>query len=684
MRISAYVLLFTTFLYANVFSQGINDLIPKNEAFFIQSYQEYNKGNKGYWDIPGGEDKIKEGADIQVYELGDRAKDRRYIIENSPKAGFVRIHIDGVAGYIDIKSKKNSNGQNIHIWGPNNDWNQNFSFKYLGNGRFKIYNEKGKVLCLSGRNSANKTNVCIWDDHDGPWMEWVLISTRTNQPLLLEQKLNEMKTGSFTNMSGLKTFYIQSALCYGKDLLGYFDVPGYNTTKPGSNLSLWAFDMGVDRKYNLNNSNSNLKYYNICIAGNPNVVVDIAGGVNANGTNIQLWDRNNSSAQNFNFKHLGNGRFKIYAENGKVVCTGREATNGANIHIWDDHDGPWMEWYLIDAETNKPFIPETKQFVNNNSDPVVVGLINDIEKTYSNVSNTEETSSQTLRKLYKSNRTAGNGSSIAQNVSDINSRVNDTQSALNPFSRFPIIGTPVKVLSTTLGLSLGQIGKADKVLQTIKEPVLDKTSENVGYALTSNILVNNKLNYLKTYLQDKKQYLASSEECKNPSVRDAIITKIKNELVEIDNFSQYATGKFNSIQTECNKINKLDKAFDKFDDGLNKFDNGFKKVDKIADEINNVLDKRFKKEIGKVKINISVRDVLEGGKVGKLFDKYVNEFVKNAFKPLMNKLNEKLPLFPEADELKDSFNSTLDITKKIRSESEGIEKDSNKLDVSRN
>ncbi len=50
----------------------------------------------------------------------------------------------------------------------------------------------------------------------------------------------------------------------------------------------------------------------------------------------------------------------------------------------------------------------------------------------------------------------------------------------------------------------------------------------------------------------------------------------------------------------------------------------------------------------------------------------------------MNKLNEKLPLFPEADELKDSFNSTLDITKKIRSESEGIEKDSNKLDVSRN
>ena len=682
MRISAYVF-FLTILYVSVSGQSINDLIPKNEAFFIQSAQEFGQRNLGYWDVPGGEQNIREGAEIKVWELSDRAKDRRYMIENSPKSGFVRIHIEGVAGYIDIQSKKNNNGQKIHIWGPNNDWNQNFTFKYLGNGRFKIYNEHGKVLCLDGRNSGNGSRVCIWDDHDGPWMEWVLISTTTNKPLLLEEKLNTMKTGNFADMRGIKTFYIQSALSYGKDLTGYFDVPGYNTTKAGSNLNLWAFDMGVDRRYNLSNSNSNLNYYNISVAGNPNIVVDIAGGVNANGTNIQIWERNNSTAQNFNFKHLGNGRFKIYAENGKVVCTGREATNGMNIHTWDDHEGPWMEWYLIDAETNRPYIPETKQFVNNNTDPVVVGLINEIDQALLNISSTEEKSSSTLQKLLKSNKTAGSGSSIAQNVSDINSRVNDTQSALNPFSRFPIIGAPVKVLSTTLGLSLGQIGKADKVLKTIKEPVLDKTSENVNYALTSNILVNNKLNYLKIYLENKKRTIASSEEYKNPTVRDAIVAKIKNELSAFNSFSQLVNGKFSVIGSECNKLNKLDKAFDKFDSGLNKFDNGFKKVDRVADEINEVLDKRFKKEIAKVKINISVRDVLEGGKVGKLFDKYVNDFVKGAFKPLMNKLNEKLPAFPEADELKDSFNETLDITKKIRSESEEIEKESAKLNVSK-
>jgi hypothetical protein len=127
MKISVYLVFIVLMLYVSITGQSINDLIPKNESFFIQSAQEYGRSNKGFWDIPGGEDKIKEGADIQVYELSDKAKDRRYMIENSPKAGFVRIHIEGVAGYLDISSKKNNNGQNYLV--SNNDWNQNYSFK---------------------------------------------------------------------------------------------------------------------------------------------------------------------------------------------------------------------------------------------------------------------------------------------------------------------------------------------------------------------------------------------------------------------------------------------------------------------------------------------------------------------------------------------------------------------------
>lgn len=681
MKISVYLVFIVLMLYVSITGQSINDLIPKNESFFIQSAQEYGRSNKGFWDIPGGEDKIKEGADIQVYELSDKAKDRRYMIENSPKAGFVRIHIEGVAGYLDISSKKNNNGQKLHIWSPNNDWNQNYSFKYLGNGRFKIYNEKGKAICLSGRSSANKSDVTVWDDHDGAWTEWVLISTKTNQPLLLEKQMVAVKQDISEDMSELKTFYIQSALSYGIDLNGYIDVAGVKNFKNSDNVQLWNLDFGADRKFKLLTSNSNLNYYNISIADIPNLVFDVCGGANANGTSIQIWERANVPAQNFAFKHLGNGKFKIINQNGKVVCSGRQSSNGTNVHIWDDHDGAWMEWYLIDVETNKPFIPKSKLFVNNNTDTAVVNLINEINLTNSNISLAETNSLNTLQKLYKSKRTAGNGSSIAQNVSDINSRVNDTKDALNPFSRFPVIGGPVKVLATTLTLSLGQIDKADKVLKTIKEPILDKTSENVNYALTTNILINNKLNYLKIYLQDKMQYAALSEECKNPELLSAFSLKIKNELQDINDFCKTSGSKFNTIENECNKLNKLDKPLDKFDSGLNKFDNGFKKVDKVADEVNDVLDKRFKKEVAKVKINISVRDVLEGGKVGKLFDKYVNEFVQDAFKPLIKKLNEKLPDFPDAGELKDAFGETLDITKKIRTASEEIEKEAVKLNI---
>ena len=52
------------------------------------------------------------------------------------------------------------------------------------------------------------------------------------------------------------------------------------------------------------------------------------------------------------------GRFKIYTVNHKVLTIkGRTSKNGNNVHIWEKNSGKWNEWYLIDAETGKKFIP---------------------------------------------------------------------------------------------------------------------------------------------------------------------------------------------------------------------------------------------------------------------------------------------------------------------------------------
>jgi hypothetical protein len=65
--------------------------------------------------------------------------------------------------------------------------------------------------------------------------------------------------------------------------------------------------------------------------------------------------------QKFRFKHLGNGNFKIYTLDDMVIClAGRKNTNGTNVHIWEDHDGAWMTWYLIDPDTKKTWKPENQ------------------------------------------------------------------------------------------------------------------------------------------------------------------------------------------------------------------------------------------------------------------------------------------------------------------------------------
>ncbi len=669
--------------FMSVRGQSINDLIPKGEAFFIQSAQEYGKRDMAYWDIPGGEDKIVKGAQIKVWGLGDQAKDRRYVIENSSTAGYVKIHIDGVAGYLDVKGGKNNNGQDLIIWDPGNGWNQNFTFKYLGNGRFKIYSQGGKVICLSGRKSDNGNAITIWDDHDGPWMEWCLISVKTRQALKLEDKINAAKTNTGADMNGIRTFYIQSALTYGKSLDGFFDVPGVSAPAGGNNIQLWGLtDRGSDRKYRINTANNNLSFYNICVADNPNLNVDIAGGVNTDGANIQLYEKNNSSAQDFIFKYMGNGKFKIINANGKVICTnGRESKNGTNVLVWTDHEGPWMEWYLIDTETNEPFIPNNEKKNNitdiTSNDPGVLAAFKEIDNTYKSVVNVEQKSNSTLGKLNNTTTTMEKSYLLINKVSSLNSKVNDTQNALNPFSRLPIIGVPVKVITTSLGMTLGQLDKVDKSLQAIKDPVVGQANSNVVNAYTSNLLFNSKMKLLKNTLVDTKNDLVNGNY--SGIEKTSKITKLSEKLNAINGTLSSVDGNFNKIDDICNKMKNIDKPVTEFEEGVNKFDNGMKPVDKVADEINDVLNKRFKKGIGKVKIDISVRDILEGGKVGKLFDKYVNKFLDGVLQPLLKKLNVKVPSVPGVDKFKDALNNTLDFTKKIKENSDKINEATNKL-----
>lgn len=168
------------------------------------------------------------------------------------------------------------------------------------------------------------------------------------------------KAQNWQEMPVGKKFYIQSAMNYGKNKGGYWDVPGSpETVTKGSNIQIWNLDGGHDRQFTLLATRYSYSYQ-IKVGNTSSARIDIQGGKKDNGTSVKIWDNNNQKNQTFQFKHMGEGKFKIYDLNsGKAICLGgRKNANGTNVHIWDDHNGPWMEWYLIDVSTNKAYIPK--------------------------------------------------------------------------------------------------------------------------------------------------------------------------------------------------------------------------------------------------------------------------------------------------------------------------------------
>jgi hypothetical protein len=189
-----------------------------------------------------------------------------------------------------------------------------------------------------------------------------------------------------TEMPNGKTFNIQSAMNYGKNQGGYWDIPGKPShIKEGLNIQVWNIDNEHDRNFTLWKASNG--YYEIQIGNTTLSRVDIQGGKKDNGTSVKVWKKNNANNQQFKFVHLGNGRFKIYDRNsGKAIClAGRKNANGTNVHIWDDHNGPWMEWYLIDSETGRPFIPKSKanfaSWISSNNTTVIDNYLKDVSSS---------------------------------------------------------------------------------------------------------------------------------------------------------------------------------------------------------------------------------------------------------------------------------------------------------------
>jgi len=345
-------------------AQPRSSVMPTGRKFVIQSAMNYGRDNGACWDIPGSPTLISKGLNIQVWTM-DEGVDRYFTLIDSPEGGYYEISIANTSNSrVDVAGGKSKNGTNVNAWERNNGTAQRFLFHHLGNGRFKIYDRNGKVICLAGRKNDNGTNVHIWDDHDAISVEWYLIDANTKTAFIptRTQAVAEAQLKGDAVPEG-KNFRIQSAMSYGRSQEGFWDLPGrgQDAVKKGANIQIWNADTDVDREYRFEKKRDS-EYYQIYVGHTSNGVVDLAGGKTSNGTNVQVWEANNGTAQDFYLKHLGNGRYKIYHRSGSIInLKNTDNKNGNNVQLWNDHNAIHCEWYLIDPSNGQAYNPSNQE-----------------------------------------------------------------------------------------------------------------------------------------------------------------------------------------------------------------------------------------------------------------------------------------------------------------------------------
>lgn len=229
--------------------------------------------------------------------------------------------------YIDSIAKDSSSvtvaeDESLSLYGAQGTANQRFILELAGSGVYRIKNEAtGRYLSVVDSNAQSGSAV---------------VQAAYAQD---EHQLWHVRTAD-------NGFYIQSAL--GNWVL---DVSG-GSTADGTSVRIWAPNKSAAQRFTFASA-STIKTdtaFAIKSVLDPQLVMDIYGGSSDNRARLQIYNANNSQAQMFTFKQVGNGLYEIVNVNsGKPFeAQGGSVSNGGAISQYSSNGTCAQHWSVID------------------------------------------------------------------------------------------------------------------------------------------------------------------------------------------------------------------------------------------------------------------------------------------------------------------------------------------------
>ncbi len=230
--------------------------------------------------------------------------------------------------YINSIAKDSSgitvgNDGNLSLLGAQGSANQRFALEPADSGAYRIKSEStGQYLSVADGNAQSGSAVVrasyAQDDHQ----LWHVRAADNG-------------------------FYIQSAL--GNWVLDLKD----GGTADGTSVRIWAPNKSTAQRFTFASASAvkTDMAFSIKSVLNPQLVMDIYGGSSDNRARLQIYNANNSQAQMFTFKQVGNGLYEIVNVNsGKPFeAQGGSVSNGGAISQYSSNGTCAQHWSIVDC-----------------------------------------------------------------------------------------------------------------------------------------------------------------------------------------------------------------------------------------------------------------------------------------------------------------------------------------------
>ena len=232
---------------------------------------------------------------------------------------------------VDIANASADNGGNAWLYTYNGTPAQRFKVEYVGNGYYKIVSaHSGKVLDVANGSRDSGANVWQYDWNGSDAQLWKFV-----------------KTGN--------GYYIRSKLGTVLDICSAIYSAGTNVqayAANASNAQKWV----LQTEYESETIKEGV--YRLQTSLHKGRVLDISGASLGNGANVQIYERNETSAQEFSVESAGDGYYKIISRvSGKVLDVANGSrTSGSNVWQYDWNGSDAQLWRFLDAGNGSYYI----------------------------------------------------------------------------------------------------------------------------------------------------------------------------------------------------------------------------------------------------------------------------------------------------------------------------------------